>query len=114
MKTILDASTIITLVKRHREKSIEILEESTTLTLAHYEIGNALRTETNLTRTLTTTEADRLLYTLYRILTAITTETPTTAEEAITILTTARKTDTSYYDAAYLTEAKKRQLPLAT
>jgi predicted nucleic acid-binding protein len=26
----------------------------------------------------------------------------------------ARETDTSYYDAAYLTEAKKKRVPLAT
>ena len=114
MKAVLDASTIITLVKRHGEESIEILEGSTTIALAPYEIGNTLRTETQLTLALTNTEADRLLYILYRILTVVTMETPTTAEDAITILNTARETDASYYDAAYLTEAKKMGLPLAT
>ena len=114
MKAVLDASTIITLVKRHGEDSISILEGSTTIALAPYEIDNMLRTETQLTRTLTTAEADRLLYILYRILSLTTIEAPTNADEAITILNTARETDTSYYDAAYLTEAKKKRLPLAT
>lgn len=114
MKAVLDASTIITLVKRYGEDSISILEGSTTIALAPYEIGNMLRTETQLTRTLTTAEADRLLYILYRILAVATIEAPTNADEAITILNTARETGTSYYDAAYLTEAKKKHIPLAT
>lgn len=114
MKAVLDASTIITLVKRHGEDSISILEGSTTIALAPYEIGNMLRTETQLTQTLTTAEADRLLYILYRILAITTIEAPTNADEAITILNTARETGTSYYDAAYLTAAKKKRLPLAT
>jgi len=114
LKAVLDASTIITLVKRHGEDSISILKGSNTIALAPYEIGNMLRTETQLTRTLTTAEADRLLYILYRILAVATIEAPTNADEAITILNTARETGISYYDAAYLTEAKKKRLPLAT
>ena len=39
---------------------------------------------------------------------------PATADEAIRILRMARETDNSYYDAAYLTEAKKKRVPLAT
>lgn len=114
MKAVLDASTIITIIKRHGEDSIDILEGSNTIALAPYEIGNMLRTETQLTRTLTAAEADRLLYIFYRILAVTTIEAPTNADEAITILKTARETDISYYDAAYLTEAKKKRLPLAT
>jgi len=114
LKAVLDASTIITLIKRHGEDSIDILEGCTTITLAPYEVGNTLRTETQLTRTLTIPEADRLLYILYRILASVTMETPATAEDAITTLKKARETDTSYYDAAYLMEAKKKRLPLAT
>jgi len=114
LKTVLDASTIITLVKRHGENSIDIMKESTTIALAPYEIGNTFRTETMLTKTLTTKEADRLLYIIYRIITPLSLETPTTADQAITTLETARKTETSYYDAAYITEAKRKGLPLAT
>jgi len=65
-------------------------------------------------KTLTTKEADRLLYIIDRIITPLSLETPTTAEKAITTLETARKTETSYYDAAYITEAKRKGLPPAT
>lgn len=44
MKAVLDASTIISLVKKHGEDSIDMLEGSATIALAHYEIGNMLRT----------------------------------------------------------------------
>jgi predicted nucleic acid-binding protein len=114
LKAVLDASTIITLVKRQGDLSIDALEGSITLALAYYEIGNALRTETELTRALTTSEANRLLYIFYRLLTVITIKEPTTADEAIKILDIARETDTSFYDAAYLTQAKVGEIPLAT
>jgi len=51
LKAVLDASTIISLVKKHGEDSIDMLEGSATIALAPYEIGNMLRTETQLTRT---------------------------------------------------------------
>ena len=113
MKAVLDARTIISLVKKHGEDSIDMLEGSATIALAPYEIGNMLRTETQLTRTLTVAEADRLLYIFYRILAVVTVAAPATADEAIRILRMARETDTSYYDVAYLTEAKKKRVPLA-
>jgi predicted nucleic acid-binding protein len=114
LKAVLDASTIISLVKKHGEDSIDMLEGSATIALAPYEIGNMLCTETQLTRTLTVAETDRLLYIFYRILAVVTVAAPATADEAIRILRMARETDTSYYDVAYLTEAKKKRVPLAT
>ncbi len=114
MRAVLDASTIITLVKRHGDQAVDALEGSTTLALTPYEIGNALRTETQLTKTLTQKEADRLLYILYRLLAVLSIEAPATADEAISILAATRETGTSFYDASYLAEARKKRLPLAT
>lgn len=114
MNAVLDASTIITLVKRRGEQAVDALEGSTTLALAPYEIGNALRTETQLTKTLPEKEADRLLYILYRLLTVLSLEAPATADDAIEILAITHETGTSFYDASYLAEARKRRLPLAT
>ena len=114
MRAVLDASTIITLVKRHGDQAVDALEGSTTLALTPYEIGNALRTETQLTKTLTKKEADRLLYILYRLHAVLSIEAPATAEEAINILAVTRETGTSFYDASYLAEARKKRLPLAT
>lgn len=66
-----DASSIFTLVRELRGKAPDLLLEGSTISLAYYEIGNALWRECFLLRRIIQKEAERLLKSMFIMLGAM-------------------------------------------
>ena len=105
-RTLLDSSAILNLFRVSGKAAMPILAQSSTLSLASYEIGNALRTEAYLRRTTTPEKAERALTDIMLLLglTEIIHPDPTDAAETLRI---AGKDSLTYYDASYLHAAMK-------
>jgi predicted nucleic acid-binding protein len=111
---VIDASSLLILLKRHGREAVPLIEGSYTPTLAVYEIGNALRTETQLLKILSKPRAREMLTRLHDLLPHIHATPPEDADEATTILEASWRNDITYYDAAYLTQAKRLNAILVT
>ena len=105
-RILLDSSAILNLFRVSGKAAMPILAQSSTLSLASYEIGNALRTEAYLRRTTTPEKAERALTDIMLLLglTEIIHPDPTDAAETLRI---AGKDSLTYYDASYLHAAMK-------
>jgi len=111
MKYLLDASALLNIVRRLGEKSLRILKENYILTLTIYEVGNALWRETKLLKKLTTDEAEEIMkavIALTKFMQIIGSEDP------VEVLKTSNRIGVTFYDAAYMVEALRRNLTLVT
>ena len=109
-----DASSILNLVRELRQDAPDKLLEGSTITLAYYEIGNALWKECFLLKRITNTEAENLLTAIFAIIAEMKATTPSQQDKGKTTLETAVKHKLTFYDAAYLTEAKNTKSTLVT
>ena len=114
MKHVLDSSAIALILKKLGGESIEVLEESTTLGLAAYELGNILWKEYTLRRLIGLEEAVRRAEQIAKILEVIQLENIKSAEEFKEVMKLAAQLDLTFYDASYLYLAKKTGMPLVT
>ena len=114
MKHVLDSSAIALILKRLGGESIEVLEESVTIGLAAYELGNILWKEYALRRLIGLEEAVRRAEQIAKILEAIQLENIKSAEEFKEVMKLAAQLDLTFYDASYLYLAKKTGMPLVT
>ncbi len=109
-----DASSIFTLVRELRGDAPDKLLEGSTISLAYYELGNALWRECFLLKRISQEEAENLLRTMYAILQAMDVVLLENEDVGSAVLGKACKFNITYYDSAYVTEAHKSKKILVT
>jgi len=101
-----DAGSILALVRRLKGKAPLVLSEGSTLSLAYYEVGNAIWKECYLQRRLDAQEGTRLLRTLFAIIKAMNLVAPDSEKAGSKTLELAGRLGLTYYDASYLADAR--------
>ena len=109
-----DASSILTLVRELRRDAADKLADEATISLAYYEVGNALWRECFLLKRISQQEAENLLSEMYAIIGEMKVATLQGENEGNAILDAACKFNLTFYDSAYLTEADKSKSTLVT
>ena len=109
-----DASSIFTLVRELRGDAPDKLLEGSTISLAYYEVGNALWRECFLLKRISQKEAENLLRTMYAILQSMEVAPLEKEDEGNAVLDTAGRFNITFYDSAYLDEAHKSKKTLVT
>jgi predicted nucleic acid-binding protein len=112
-RLLFDANAIFRLIRECPEKAMEKLMEGTTINLAYYELGNALWREAHLLKRISIEEAEKSLSLMYAMLVRMKVV-EVDGEQGIEILQTAHKYNLTFYDSAYLVEAKKNSKILVT
>jgi predicted nucleic acid-binding protein len=108
-----DSNIIYTLIREFPQGAREKLVEGTTIYLAYYELGNALWRECLLLKRISIDEAVKSLDLMYSILEHMQVASLNN-EKGSEVLQTANKFNLTFYDAAYLVEAKKSGKTLVT
>ena len=112
-KLLFDANAIYNLVREDPNDAVDILSVGSTIHLAYYELGNALWRECFLLKRISKEEAERSLCFIYEILQRMQI-TSLDIDTGRLVLDAAGKFNLTFYDSAYLTEAKKSNTPLVT
>lgn len=108
MKYLLDASSIYRMVEANR---LEFIESSATISLARYELGNAVLKDCAIHKRIDAQKAQQLVGFLYELLDALSTVAVQDGEE---VMKTAVSLKLSFYDAAYVQYSKAASLTLVT
>jgi predicted nucleic acid-binding protein len=111
-RLLFDANVIYWVIRECPEKALDMLMEGSTISLAYYELGNALWREAHLLKRVSIEEAEKSLSLMYAMLVRMQVE--EVDSEGIEILQTAHKCNLTFYDSAYLVEAKKTSKILVT
>jgi predicted nucleic acid-binding protein len=101
-----DTNVIYKLIRERPQDAVKKLLEGTTISLAYYELGNALWRECLLLKRISIEEAERSLDLIYLILDHMQVASLDN-ETGKEVLETAYKFNLTYYDTAFLIEAKK-------
>lgn len=109
-----DASSIFTLVRELRGEAPDKLAEGSTLSLAYYELGNAVWRECFLLKRISQKEAETLLRAMFAILQAMDVVLLENEDVGSAVLDKACKFNITYYDSAYVAEACKSKKILIT
>ena len=109
-----DASSIFTLVRELRGDAPNKLLEGSTISLAYYELGNALWRECFLLKRISREEAEKLLRAMYAILQAMDVISLENDDEGSVVLEKACEHNITFYDSAYVAEAHKSKKVLVT
>jgi predicted nucleic acid-binding protein len=109
-----DASSILTIVRELQGDAPDKLADGTTISLAYYEVGNALWRECFLLKRISRQEAENLVGEMYAIIGEMKVATLQGENEGNAILDAACKFNLTFYDSAYLTEADKSKSTLVT
>ena len=112
-RLLFDANAIYRLIRDYPEKAIDKLMEGTTISLAYYELGNALWREAHMPKRISIEEAEKSLSLMYAMLERMQVG-EVDGEQGIEILQTAHYCNLTFYDFAYLVEAKKTGKILVT
>jgi predicted nucleic acid-binding protein len=114
MKFLLDASSLMLLIKKADAKStVEFLQNSLILNLTFYEVGNVIWKETTLQKYLTVQETKKIAILAQTILSKIEQLTGDN-EDFEKILEIAQNENLTFYDASYIHFAKQKTLILLT
>ena len=108
-----DSNVIYKLIKETPDTALDKLAEGSTIYLAYYELGNALWRESLLLKRISIAEAQESLALIYSMLEHLEVAT-LSGETGSEILETAHKFNLTFYDSAYLVEAKKSSRVLVT
>jgi len=106
-----DSNAIYRLIREAPERALEKLNEGTTIYLAYYELGNALWRECHLLKRISVEEAEKSLDLMYMMLLHMQVATVKNGNE---VLSTANEFNLTFYDSAYLVEAKQNNRILVT
>ena len=109
-----DASSILTIVRELKGDAPDKLADGVTISLAYYEVGNALWRESFLLKRISQPVAENLLKEMYAIMGVMKVATLQEENEGNAILAAASKFNLTFYDSAYLTEANKSKSTLVT
>jgi predicted nucleic acid-binding protein len=112
-RLLFDANAIYRLIRECPQKALDILIEGATISLAYYELGNALWREAHLIKKISIEEAEKSLNLMYAMLVRMQVF-EVEGEQGIEILQTAHKCNLTFYDSAYLVGAKKTGKILVT
>jgi predicted nucleic acid-binding protein len=112
-RLLFDANAIYRLIRECPEKAMDKLMESATISLAYYELGNALWREAHLLKRISIEEAEKSLSLMYAMLVRMQIV-KVDCEQGIEILQTAHKCNLTFYDSAYLAGAKRTSKILVT
>ena len=109
-----DASSILTLVRDLGGEAPDKLLEGSTISLAYYELGNALWRECFLLKRISQEEAEKLLKALFAMLRAMNVVLLENEEEGNDVLDWACEFNITFYDSAYVVKAQKSKKILVT
>ena len=109
-----DASSIFTLVKEFRGEAAEKLAEGSTISLAYYELGNAIWRECFLLKNISREEAEKLLRAMFGIVEAMDIVLLEDEAGGSAVLDKACEFNITYYDSVYVSEAIKSKKILVT
>ena len=101
-----DAGSILILTRELGEKVLDAIGQNFTISLAYYEIGNALWKECNLLRRLSVDEATKALEFTISLLNFMEVIQVKDVDLGVRTLSDACKLNITYYDAAYLSVAE--------
>lgn len=101
-----DSNAIYKLIRETPDKALDMLIEGTTIDLAYYELGNALWRESLLLKRISKEEAEKSLELMYLMLSRMKVV-KVNNEKGTEILEAAYKLNLTFYDSAYLVEAKR-------
>jgi len=108
MKQLFDSSSIINLCAKKR---LDKLIQGSTLSLALYEVGNAVWKQVHLKRSLTREEGEKALSTLVEVLKRMNV---ILIEDCSAVLSIAVEEGLTYYDASYIHAADRNGLTFIT
>ena len=108
-----DSNIIYKLIRELPQDAVEKLVKGATIYLAYYELGNALWRECLLLKRISLQEAKKSLDLIYSILECMQVASLDN-ETGSEVLDTAYKFNLTFYDTAYLVEAKKSGMILVT
>jgi len=114
MSYVFDASSILSLTRELGEKIIDVVKGNLTADLAIYEIGNALWKECSLLQRLSPEGSVKTLKLISGLLSLMKVVDIQSSHLSIEVLVNALNLKITYYDAAYLTIAKKAEAVLVT
>ncbi|MCD6368541.1 MAG: type II toxin-antitoxin system VapC family toxin [Thermoproteales archaeon] len=114
MTYVLDSSAIAIILKRLKERSIEVLDGNITLDLAAYELGNIIWKECTLRNLISSEDAASKAEQIARILEIIEQTKIESPQDFKDTMKLATKLKLTFYDASYLQAAKKMKTPLVT
>jgi predicted nucleic acid-binding protein len=109
-----DASAIFSLVRELRSEAPEKLAQGSTISLAYYELGNALWRESFLLKNITQKEAETSLIAMFGILETMNVVLLENENEGKAVLCNACEFGITFYDSAYVAEALKSNKMLIT
>jgi predicted nucleic acid-binding protein len=112
-KLLFEANAIYNLLRENPDGALDILSEGSTIHLAYYELGNALWRESFLLKRISIEEAQKSLCFMHEILERMQIAS-IDIDTGRSVLDAAYKFNLTFYDSAYLTEAKKSNKPLVT
>jgi predicted nucleic acid-binding protein len=108
-----DSNAIYKLIRELPQGAVEKLVGGSTIYLAYYELGNALWRECHLLKRISIEEAEKSLDLMYSILACMQVSSLDN-ETGSEVLNSANKFNLTFYDTAYLIEAKKSGKTLVT
>ena len=111
---LLDSSAIAVILKRLRERSVEILEGQFTLDLTRYELGNVIWKECALEDLISPDKAVERVGDIARILEITKNESIRSSEDLRGVMKLATELKITFYDASYLYTAKSKEAILVT
>ena len=111
---IIDASSLLLLIRNYGDQAAEALKTSSSIPLIYYEVGNALRTSASILHHITPEEAEETLGNIHTGLELMTLIRQENTEDSIHILQNSLTHNLTYYDSAYLTAADKHKVALVT
>lgn len=114
MTYIIDANALLNITRELKGDAVDILENELTVTLASYEVGNAMWKECNLLDELDPEKASEILDFVGTMMEHMEVVSLREARLLEKTLQTAYEKKITYYDSAYLTIAEKRGEVLVT
>jgi predicted nucleic acid-binding protein len=111
---VLDSSAIAIILRRFKEKSIELLEGRTTLDLALYELGNVVWKECTIEKLINEEEAISKIGNLLNIVETMKIEKIISSEDLRSIIRLAIEQKLTFYDSSYLHITKTKKAVLVT
>ena len=114
MSYVFDSCSLLNLTRALADGVIDVLKGNITVSLAYYEIGNALWKECNLYKRVSVEEVVKTLRFMYSMLGLMKVIHVEDVSFGINTLFMANKLNITYYDAAYLNVAKELDKVLVT
>ena len=114
MSYVFDSCSLLNLTRALADRVIDVLKGNITVSLAYYEIGNALWKECNLYKRVSVEEVVKTLRFMYSMLSLMKVIHIEDVNFSINTFFMANKLNITYYDAAYLNVAKELDKVLVT